>query len=63
MSRIKEFRVSLEKKLDSLEHQALALEAQLTQIKVQAMHMSERSKGRSMRAVKDSRSTPLGEKV
>ena len=33
MSRIKELRASLDKKLDALEHQALALEAQLTQTK------------------------------
>lgn len=37
MSRIKELRASLDKKLDALEHQALALEAQLTQTKDQAL--------------------------
>jgi hypothetical protein len=44
MSQIKEFRASLEKKLDSLEHQALALEAQLTQTKDQAMQRLEQRK-------------------
>ena len=44
MSRIKEFRASLDKKLDSLEHQALALEAQLTQTKDQAMQRLEQRK-------------------
>ena len=41
MSRIKELRASLDKKLDSLEHQALALEAQLTQTKEQTLHRLE----------------------
>jgi hypothetical protein len=44
MSRIKEFRASLDKKLDALEHQALALEAQLTQTKDQAMQRLEQRK-------------------
>ena len=44
MSRIKEFRGSLDKKLDALEHQALALEAQLTQTKDQAMQRLEQRK-------------------
>ena len=35
MSKIKELRASIEKKLDALEHQALAFEAQLTQTKDQ----------------------------
>ncbi len=44
MSRIKEFRASLDKKLDALEHQALALEAHLTQTKDQAMERLEQRK-------------------
>ncbi len=44
MSRIKEFRASLEKKLDALEYQALALEAHLTQTKDQAMERLEQRK-------------------
>jgi hypothetical protein len=44
MSRIKEFRASLDKKLDALEHQALALEAQLTQTKDQAILRLEQRK-------------------
>ena len=44
MSRIKELRASFEKKLDALEHQALALEAQLTQTKDQAMQRLEQRK-------------------
>jgi hypothetical protein len=44
MSQIKEFRASLDKKLDALEHQALALEAQLTQTKDQAMQRLEQRK-------------------
>jgi DNA repair exonuclease SbcCD ATPase subunit len=44
MSRIKEFRASIDKKLDALEHQALALEAQLTQTKDQAMQRLEQRK-------------------
>lgn len=44
MSRIKEFRASLDKKLDALEYQALALEAQLTQTKDQAMQRLEQQK-------------------
>jgi len=44
MSRIKEFRASLDKKLDALEHRALALEAQLTQTKDQAMQRLEQRK-------------------
>ena len=44
MSRIKEFRASLDKKLDALEHQALALEAQLTQTKDQALQRLEQRK-------------------
>jgi hypothetical protein len=41
MSRIKELRESIDKKLDALEHQALALEAQLTQTKEQALQRLE----------------------
>jgi hypothetical protein len=44
MSRIKELRASIDKKLDALEHQALALEAQLTQTKDQALQRLEQSK-------------------
>ena len=44
MSRIKEFRASLDKKLDALEHQAQALEAHLTQTKDQAMERLEQRK-------------------
>ena len=44
MSRIKELRASLDKKLDALEHQALALEAQLTQTKDQGMQRLEHRK-------------------
>jgi hypothetical protein len=44
MSRIKEFRASIGKKLDALEHQALALEAHLTQTKDHAMQRLEQSK-------------------
>ena len=44
MSRIKEFRASLDKKLDALEHQALALEAHLIQTKDQAMQRLEHRK-------------------
>lgn len=44
MSRIKELRASLDKKLDALEHQALALEAQLTQTKDQGMQRLEQRK-------------------
>ena len=44
MSRIKELRASLDKKLDTLEHQALALEAQLTQTKDQALQRLEQRK-------------------
>jgi DNA repair exonuclease SbcCD ATPase subunit len=44
MSRIKELRASLDKKLDALEHQALALEAQLTQTKEQALQRLEQRK-------------------
>ena len=44
MSRMKELRASLDKKLDALEHQALALEAQLTQTKDQAMQRLEEHK-------------------
>ena len=44
MSRITEFRASLDKKLDALEHRALALEAQLTQTKDQAMQRLEQRK-------------------
>ena len=41
MSRIKELRASIDKKLDALEHHALALEAQLTQTQEQAMQRLE----------------------
>ena len=44
MSRIKELRASFDKKLDALEHQALALEAQLTQTKDQALQRLEQRK-------------------
>ncbi len=44
MSRIKAIRASLDKKLDSLEHQALALEAQLTQTKEQGLQRLEERK-------------------
>jgi hypothetical protein len=44
MSRIKEFRASFDKKLDALEHQALALEAHLTQTKDHAMQRLEQRK-------------------
>ena len=44
MSRIKELRASIGKKLDALEHQALALEAQLTQTKDQALQRLEQRK-------------------
>ena len=44
MSRIKEFRASVEKQLDALEHQALALEAHLTQTKDQALERLEQRK-------------------
>jgi hypothetical protein len=44
MSRIKELRASIDKKLDALEHHALALEAQLTQTQEQAMQRLEQRK-------------------
>ena len=44
MSRIKELRASFDKKLDALEHQALAQEAQLTQTKDQALQRLEQRK-------------------
>jgi len=44
MSRIKELRASFDKKLDALEYQALAFEAQLTQTKDQAMQRLEQRK-------------------
>ena len=44
MSRIKELRASFDKKLDALEHQALALEAQLTQTKDQTLQRLEQRK-------------------
>ena len=44
MSRIKDFRGSIDKKLDAWEHQALALEAQLTQTKDQAVERLEQRK-------------------
>ncbi|TAJ10649.1 MAG: hypothetical protein EPO61_02220 [Nitrospirae bacterium] len=44
MSRIKALRASLDKKLDALEHQALALEAQLTQTKEQGLQRLEERK-------------------
>ncbi|TKS60030.1 MAG: hypothetical protein EWM72_01715 [Nitrospira sp.] len=44
MSRINELRASIDKKLDALEHQALALEAQLTQTKDQALQRLEQRK-------------------
>lgn len=46
MSRIKELRASIEKKVDALEQQALALEAQLTQTKDQAVQRLEQGKQR-----------------
>jgi len=44
MSRIKELRASFDKKLDALEHQALAFEAQLTQTKDEAVQRLEQRK-------------------
>lgn len=44
MSRIKELRASLDKTLDALEHRALALEAQLTQTKGEAVQRLEQRK-------------------
>lgn len=44
MSRIKELRASFDKRLDALEHQALAFEAQLTQTKDEAMQRLEQRK-------------------
>ena len=44
MSRINELRASIDKKLDALEHHALALEAQLTQTQEQAMQRLEERK-------------------
>ena len=44
MSRIKELRASFDKKLDALEHQALALEAQLTQTPQQILQRLEQRK-------------------
>jgi DNA repair exonuclease SbcCD ATPase subunit len=44
MSRIKELRASFDKKLDALEYQAQALEAQLTQTKDQAVQRLEQHK-------------------
>jgi len=44
MSRIAELRASFDKKMDALEHQALALEAQLTQTKDQALQGLEQRK-------------------
>jgi len=44
MSRIKELRASIEKKLDAWQHQALTLEAQLTETKEQALERLEQSK-------------------
>ena len=44
MSRITELRASFDKKIDALEHQALALEAQLTKTKDQAMQGLEQRK-------------------
>lgn len=44
MSRIKELRASIDKKLDALEHQTLALEAQLTQTKDQTLQRLEQRK-------------------
>jgi hypothetical protein len=44
MSRITELRASFDKKMDALEHQALALEAQLTQTKDQVLQGLEQRK-------------------
>ncbi len=44
MSRIKELRASFDKQLDALEHQALALEAHLTQTQAQALQRVEQRK-------------------
>jgi hypothetical protein len=44
MSRITELRASFDKKIDALEHQALALEAQLTRTKDQALQGLEQRK-------------------
>ena len=52
MSRIKELRTSIDKKLDALEHQALALEAQLTQTKDQALQRLEQRKQRLREVLK-----------
>ncbi|MEP7153090.1 MAG: hypothetical protein ABI856_15385 [Nitrospira sp.] len=46
MSRIKDLRGSIEKSIDALEHQALALEAQLAQSKDQAIERLEQGKQR-----------------
>lgn len=53
MSRIKELRASLDKKLDALEHQALALEAQLTQTKDQALQRLEQRKQQLQEVLKE----------
>ncbi len=52
MSRIKELRASLDKKLDALEQQALALEAQLTHSKDQALQRVEERKQRVLEVLK-----------
>jgi len=52
MSRIKELRASIDKKLDALEHQAVALEAQLTQTKDQALQRLEQRKQQLRDALK-----------
>ena len=55
MSRIKELRASIDKKLDALEHQALALEAQLTQTKDQALQRLEQRKQQLQEVLKQVR--------
>jgi len=52
MSRIKAIRASLDKKLDLLEHQALALEAQLTQTMEQGLQRLEERKQQLRDALK-----------
>lgn len=53
MSRIKELRASIDRKLDALEHQALALEAQLTQTRDQALQRLEERKHQLREVLKE----------
>jgi len=62
MSRIKELRASLDKKLDAFEHQALALEAQLTQTKEQALQRLEQHKQQLLDVLKQIQSEVLKSK-